>query len=485
MVSGRLTGPIGIAQPRGAALPTLLIIALVAFVTTLDNNIVAAAVPSIGGELGLGLTELQWISLGYILPFAGLLLVAGNLVDRWGQRRALLLGLLVFGTAALAGGFARDAAALIAARVVQGAAAAVLVPATLSLLRTNLDVRGRAIGAGIWTAALAVAIAVGPAAGGMLSEHLHWSWIFFSNVPFAVAAAALVPVAAAATRRSAPGGADVWGMLLVTAAMILFLMALVGTGEQTPNLLGRVVPAGLGVLALVAFVVVQRRTAHPLLPRALVAERAFLGGVSVQLLWGLGVSGVFFFTPLLHQESLGLTPTGAGLPLVLVAVAIVVATPLVAPSVERCGPRYTVVIGLILVSAGLLAIAVVNHVPSIPPRIPGLLLIGAGSAFTTPLTSFSLEVVATRDAGIASGVLTASRELSSALGVALIGLVLTVRQSAELSAGAPEPEALASGFTTGLVTAAIVELLAAAVTFACFRSRQFDQHRETADSGGE
>jgi EmrB/QacA subfamily drug resistance transporter len=484
MVSGRLTGPIGIAQPRGAALPTLLIIALVAFVTTLDNNIVAAAVPSIGRELGLGLTELQWISLGYVLPFAGLLLVAGNLVDRWGQRRALLLGLLVFGTAALAGGFARDAGALIAARVVQGAAAAVLVPATLSLLRTNLDVRGRAIGAGIWTAALAVAIAVGPAAGGMLSEHLHWSWIFFSNVPFAVAAAALAPVAAT-TRRSAPGRVDVWGMLLVTAAMILLLMALVGTGEQAPNLLGRVVPAGLGVLALVAFVVVQRRTAHPMLPRALVSERAFLGGVSVQLLWGLGVSGVFFFTPLLHQESLGLTPTGAGLPLVLVAVAIVAATPLVAPAVDRWGPRRTVLVGLILVSAGLLAIAVVNHVPSIPPRIPGLLLIGAGSAFTTPLTSYSLEVVATRDAGIASGALTASRELSSALGVALIGLVLTVRQNAELSAGAPEPEALASGFTAGLVTAAVVELLAAAVTFACFRSRQFDQHRETADSGGE
>ncbi|SFS90036.1 MFS transporter [Saccharopolyspora flava] len=471
MLPGRTTGPVGLAQPRGAAVPTLVIIALVAFVTTLDNNIVAAAVPSIGRELALGLTELQWISLGYILPFAGLLLVAGNLVDRWGQRRTLLLGLLVFGTAALAGGFARDAVTLIAARVVQGCAAAVLVPATLSLLRTNLDVRGRAIGAGIWTAALAVAIAVGPATGGLLSEHLHWSWIFFSNVPFAIAAAALTPAAAVVTGRSAPGRVDVRGMLLVTAAMLLFLMALVGTGEDTPGPAGRFVLAGLGAVSLAGFALVQRRSPNPLLPRALVAERAFLGGVSVQLLWGLGVSGVFFFTPLLHQESLALTPTEAGLPLVLVAVAIVGATPLVAPAVERWGPRYTVLAGLILVSAGLVAIAVINHIPAVPPRIPGLLLIGAGSALTTPLTSFSLEVVAARDAGIASGVLTASRELSSALGVALIGLVLTVRQNAELAGGTPAPHALASGFTAGLITAAIVELLAAVVTFVCFRSR--------------
>ncbi|MBN6036639.1 MFS transporter [Amycolatopsis sp. 195334CR] len=395
--------------------PTLVVIALGGFVTSLDNNIVAAGVPSMARELGLGLGELQWVSIGYMLPFAALLLVAGLLVDRLGQARTLVGGLIGFGIGAVAGGFATTGWVLIGARVLQGTAAAFMVPGLLSLLRTNLNSRQRAVGATLWTASLAVALAVGPTVGGLLSEYLHWGWIFFSNLPFVAAIALLVPATAGGRRHRG-------GRIHLRPMFQAFW------------------------------------------------QRVFVSGLLVQILWGLGVSGVFFFTPLLHQESLGLTPLLAGLPLVLVALAIMAATPAVPWSVTRFGPHWTVAVGLTGVAAGLVAVALVNHIPEIPPRIPGLLLIGAGSALTTPLTSFALEVVPGEHAGMASGLLTASRELSGAAGVALIGVVLTSVRATHLQLG--EGPALATGYTAGLYTAAGLELAGAALALAVFRRRE-------------
>lgn len=431
--------------------PTLVLIALGAFVTTLDNTIVAAGAPSIARDLGLGLGALQWVALGYMLPFAGLLLVAGTLVDRWGRRATLLGGLLAFGLGATAGGLAGTVWLLIAARVVQGLAAAFLVPALLSLLRANLDARGRTVGAAVWTACLAAALALGPALGGVLSASPGWSWIFFVNLPFVAAMLALLPLTT--TRDRAPAGPPpaVGAMAVVTAGLVLVTAALVELGSAPRT---GVVLLGAGTVLGGVFVLRERRARAPLVPETLMRNRVFAGSLAVQTLWGLGVSGAFFFTPLLHQEFLGLGPVGAGLPLVLVAVAVVAATPAVPWAVATVGPHRTVAVGLAVVAAGLLALAVVNHVPAIGPRLPGMVLIGAGSAFTVPLTSHALDVVAERHSGTASGLLTASREVSSALGVALVGAVLTTVRGARLQGGATPGEALAGGYTAGLLTAA-------------------------------
>lgn len=465
----RETGPAREKEPPPKAVAaTMVIIALIAFVTTLDNNIVAAAVPSISRDLGLSLAEVQWVVIGYMLPFAGLLLVAGTLVDRWGQWRALLLGLLVFGLAALLGGIAGDAATLIVARVLQGAAAAVIMPAALSLLRTGMDAKRRAVGTSVWTAFLALAIAAGPAVGGALSEYLHWSWIFYSNVPFVVVAAILVPIAARDSRPMPTGRIDVGAMVLATTAMTSFTMAMVSLGESSASAIEWPIPAGIGVITAVGFLVSQRCAAQPLVPKAVLEQRAFVGGVLVQLLWGLGVTGIVFFTPLVYQESLRLSPTEAGMPLIAAAVGLILVTPFVPALVARWGPRNTVVAGLALVAAGLGLLALVNHIPSVPPRMPGLLLLCVGSALTTPLTTFALDMVAEEHAGVASGLLTASRELSSALGVAFIGALITLRQTAELDAGAPLDRAISAGFTAAYLGAAVVELLAAWLTLGVF-----------------
>ncbi|WP_414938610.1 MFS transporter [Amycolatopsis sp. cmx-11-51] len=449
-------------------IPTLVMIALGAFVTTLDNTIVAAGAPSLARDLDLDLPALQWVSIGYMLPFAGLLPVAGTLVDRWGQAATLRAGLLAFGAGAAAGGLATTAWLVISARVLQGAAAAFLVPALLSLLRTNLDARGRALGATVWTACLAVALALGPTLGGVLSEYLGWGWIFFVNLPFVAAMLVLLRTVDTTGRdRGSRARPAALSMLVVTAGMVLVTAAVVELGEG-----GAVLPAAFGAAGTglaIWFVRKERHARERLVPAELTGHRVFTGSLIVQLLWGLGVSGVFFFTPLLHQESLGLGPMLAGLPLVAVAVAVVAATPLVPWAVPRFGPHRTVAVGLATVAAGLLAVAAVNHVPEVLPRIPGLVLIGAGSALTTPLTSHALEVVAGKHAGTASGLLTASRELSSALGVALIGAVLTVVRTAKLDEG-PAP-ALASGYTAGLLTAAALQLVGAILAFRLLSGR--------------
>ncbi|GAB3148492.1 MFS transporter [Amycolatopsis stemonae] len=437
---------------------TLVVIALGAFVTTLDNTIVAAGAPSIARDLGLDLGSVQWVALGYMLPFAGLLLVAGTLVDRWGRRATLVAGLLAFGFGAVVGGLADSAGLLVAARVVQGAAAAFLVPGLLSLLRSNLDARGRTLGAAVWTACLAAALALGPALGGLLSEYLGWGWIFFVNLPFVAAMLVLLP--GTTPRGRSPGGPrpPVAAMAVVTASSVLLTAALVELGSH-PATGSALLAAGAALGA--GFVVRERRARAPLVPMALTGNRVFAGSLVVQVLWGLGVSGIVFFTPVLHQEFLGLDPVRAGLPLVLVAVAVVAATPVVPRAVSALGPQRTVGAGLAVVATGLLALAAVNHIAALAPRAPALVLIGAGSAFTTPLTSHALDVVAEGQSGTASGLLTASRELSSALGVALVGAVLTTVRTLRLDAGAPPGQALAGGYTAGLLAAAGLTLAGA------------------------
>jgi MFS family permease len=381
----------------------LSVAALTGFVTTLDNTVIAAAAPSIGRELGLGLISLQWIGIAYMLPYAGLLLPAGRLLDRFGRRHLVMAGCAVFAAGAVLGGVARTPESLLTARVVQGVAAAFVVPGTLSLIRTELPAGRRASAIAAWTAALAAALALGPWLGGVLAEYLHWSWIFYSNVPFA--AAAFVLLAGTPAERHTPVRGS-WS--------------------------------------------------------GLAANRVFAGSNALVLLWGLGISGIVFFTPLAYQETLGLGPADAALPLVVVAAGVIATTPFVPMVTRVLGPRHTVVLGLVVLAAGLLQLAVVHDETTMAPRLLGLALAGIGSAATAPLTTYALDQVGTGDAGTASGVLTTTRELSSALGVALIGAVLT---SAAGGAG------MAAGYTAALVVAAVLQLAGAALALIVLRPR--------------
>jgi MFS family permease len=427
---------------------TVLLIGLVAFVTAMDNTIVVAAAPTIGRELGLGVTVLPWLSIAYLLPYAGLLLLAGTLVDRFGLRRALLAGLVWFGAFAVLASLAGDATLLIAARVGQGCGAALIVPATMSLVRTRLPQSARATGAAIWTAALAAALALGPWLGGVLAEYASWRWIFAAALPFVVPAALLVPREV----RSGDAGVRVRpGPAIVVTSGLVLVTAAVGT---TSILLG-----AAGIAALVAFTRMERRAVTPLVPRQLVRDRPFLLINVVASLWGVGIGGVVFFTPLRYQDGLGLSPQAAALPLVLVAVALIVTASFVPHALTRVGPQWTIAGGLVLVAAGLAWLAAVDHQPGLGPRLVGLLVLGVGSACTTPLTALALDRADVDIAGAASGVLTASRELAGALGIALFGLVVSL-------AGTD-----LAGYRTGLLAAAVLQFAGAGLTFTALRKQ--------------
>ena len=276
-------------------------------------------------------------------------------------------------------------------------------------------------------------------------------WIFAAVLPFVVPAFFLVPREMPAGDsgvrvRSAPAFVVTAGLVLVTGAVVALGVPAAGV---TPLVLGVA-----GVAALWAFTMVERQAANPLVPRRLVADRPFVLVTVVASLWGVGIGGVVFFTPLRYQDGLGLSPQTAALPLVLVAVALIVTAPLVPHALRRLGPEWTIAGGLVLVAAGLFWLAVVDHLPGLAPRLGGLLVLGVGSACTTPLTALALDRADVSIAGAAAGVLTASRELASALGVASFGLVLSL-----------------ADYRAGLAAAALLQVAGAGLTFVALRSR--------------
>ncbi|MFD7133408.1 MFS transporter [Streptomyces sp. NPDC059894] len=438
--------------PRPSSGRLLTVIALVAFVTTADNSVLVAALTSMRAELGLGMAGAQWLGIAYMLTFAGLLPATGPLLDRWGPA-GLRAGLVLFASASLAAATASDAVVLMAARVGQGAGAAIVVPGTLRLLRTGLPARHRPLGAAVWTAALAAALALGPWLGGVLTQHGHWSWIFLAHLPPLAAAAVLLGRPAHDGAEPVRTAIPVGPALLAVAASTALMAAIVGWGQDWTWL-----PVAVGAAALATLVRHELRSATPLLPREVVRNSAVLGSVAVLLPWGIGVSGAVYFTPMVHQETFAQGPVAASLPLVVIAIAVVVATPAVVRMTRRFGVRATVAAGCLTGGGGFLALAGTAHAPDLLSRVPGLVLLGLGAACTAPLTAHPLDTVAGRDSGTVAALLTAARETAAALGVALLGLVLARNAVADLAHGYATALVIAAGLQAVAATAALTLL---------------------------
>ncbi|WP_433335101.1 MFS transporter [Spirillospora sp. CA-294931] len=442
---------------------------LAAFMTSLDNTVVNVALPAIQRDLGLTLAGLEWVVTGYILAFAGLLLTGGRLADRHGRDRAFLAGTALFTAASLAAGLAPTASLLLAARIVQGAGAALVLPATLAILATDLTARARLHGFALWTAAVAVSLALGPLVGGALSQHAHWSWIFLVNVPagavtLLVARHALPRADVEARRLDLPG--------LVTSAIALTAATyvLVQGHEHGWTATAILVAAAIAVTAALAFAAVESRAPDPLIDLALFRAPAFGGGIAITILSGLGVNGIFFFTALVLQTVLGLSPTETGLAFVPIALCVAAATPLAPYLARRWGTRPTVTAGLLLLAAGLAGAAAAGRDEGVPGLLIPFAAVGMGSALTAPLTAVVLETVPTARAGTASGLLSVAREISGVVGIGVIGAVVATRQAAARHTGTPVPDALMSGYSAGLALAAVLVLAGAAISVATLRS---------------
>ncbi len=397
----------------------------------------------------------------YVLVFASLLLAGGRLADLYGRKRLFLAGTAVFTAASLASGLARGEGVLLAGRAAQGVGAALAAPTALAIISAMFSgerERSRAVGA--WSGVTALAVALGPLAGGFISQHWHWGWIFFINVPLGLLTLALGTAAISETRQAdATRSLDVPGLASATIALAALTYALIqghAAGWTSPVILASLAAAAA---AAIAFCVAESRSPAPMVDLALFRRRVFTGGAATLVLWGFGVLGVYFFTPIYLQVVLGFSPTRAGLAFVPMALLMAVSATL-APLVSgRAGASRTVAAGMALVAAGLAATALLGQHASFGALMGPLAAVGIGSGLTMPITAAILGVLPGDRAGVAGGILNVAREASGLLGVTVIGAILTARQGAALAAGATPHAAFLAGYSAGLAAAAALVLV--------------------------
>lgn len=466
---------------RARLFALLALLTLTGFVTTLDNTVVNVALPTVQRELELTVADLEWVASSYVLSFGALLLPAGRLTDLFGRRSVVATGIVVFTAASAGAALAGSGGTLIAARTVQGVGAALVVPASLAVVAADLPAHRRSTAVGLWTAALAVALALGPVVGGFVTQRWSWDWVFALNVPFGLLTLLLVPAIPAGSTESARGGLDLAGVGWSVLSLYLLTYGLVRGGEHGFTAAPVLLCLGVASVAAGVFVVVEVRAERPLVDLRLLRDRFLSGGVLAQMLWGVGVNGVFFFTALYLQRVLGFSPTGAGLAFLPLAGALLLCTPLSERAARILGAHVSIAAGLGLVALGLLYVSGTGLRAGYWDVQPGLLLIGAGSALTTPLTVRSLIRVPEGRTGMATGLLSAAREVSGVFGVVLVGVVLTRREASELRAGAEPRRAFLEGYDLGLRLAACCVLAGALVTLLNLHRR--GRHRRTVARG--
>ncbi len=472
-----------VAAPPGTepyAKHSLLMVALVlcAFITGLDNTVLNIALSSLKEDLGLSLTGLQWVGTSYILAFSSLLMVGGRLTDLFGRRQILITGMVIFVLASIFAGFAPNGPLLVLARVLQGVGGALVLPATGAVLANDVDTEKRHLAVGIWTASIASAIALGPIVGGAIVEVAHWSWIFFLNIPIGIAAIAMVRKTVPPEHIALPERPELIAKLdfpgLITSTLSLFAFTFVLVHGQEHGFTSAFVLGSIavGVISAWIFIRTEKATRFPLVDLVLFKDRIFSGGVAAQIIWGLGINGVLFFTALFLQDILKLSPFDAGLFYLPLAIAIGVTVPIGAKMANAVGVNITVAFGMMLIAVGLL-MGVFIGADDPPIRfLAGLCVVGLGSGLTTPMTSAVLDRLPHEKAGGGSAIVSTAREISGVLGIVAIGAVLVVRRQHAIDSGVNETEAFVTGYHLGLIVATVIMILGAIVSWLTLTTKE-------------
>jgi EmrB/QacA subfamily drug resistance transporter len=443
----------------------LAVLAMADFMVILDSSIVNVALPSIGRALGLSQGGLSWVVNAYVLTFGGFLLLGGRLADLLGRRRMFMTSLAVFSAASLAGGLAPSGAALVAARAVQGLAAAVLAAAALSLVTATFaegPERNKAMG--IWGSVAGSGAAVGVLLGGVLTTSLGWRWTLFVNVPIGVACAAAAPHLIAESRAPGEGRAfDLAGAVTVTAGLGALVYGLVGAssaGWASPRTAGSLAAAAA---LLAAFAAIERRARGPLVPFSIFRLPALRAANVIMLPTGAALLSLFFVLSLYEQQVLRYSALQAGLSQLPLAITIIAAAGLASRLTSRAGLKPALLAGLVLFAAGLAWLAQVTDTSSFTAGIlgPSLLIgTGLGLAFVA-LTIGSMTGTAPRQAGLASGLINSSQQIGGSLGLAIAATIATAQTTRSLAAGAAPAAALTAGFRLAFLAAAALAAVAA------------------------
>ncbi|NJC72719.1 MFS transporter [Planosporangium thailandense] len=414
-------------HPRRWAILGVLVVSLL--VVVLDNTVLNVALRTIADPVhGLGATQsqLEWAINSYTLVFAGLLFTAGVLGDRYGRRATLLIGLVLFGLASFASAYAQSPAQLIGARALMGIGGAAVMPVTLSIISNVFDPRERARAIGVWAGSVGLAVAIGPVVGGALLERYWWGSVFLINVPIVVAGVIAVLAIVPESRDPKPGRVDVAGVLLSVLGLVVLVYGVVDAGDHgfgRPVAWGSIV-AGLAILA--GFVAYERRIPFPSLDVRLFADRRFSAAVAAVGLVFFAAMGSMFFMAFYLQLVRGYSPLKSGLLMVPFAVAQMVFAPRSSALVRRYGPKAVMAAGMVVTGVALAGFAFVT-VGTAAWVVAALAFVqGVGMANVMPPATESVMSSLPREkAGVGSAVSNTVRQVASALGVAVLGSVLS------------------------------------------------------------
>jgi len=444
----------------------LMLLLAVAFLDFVDASIVTVALPSIRSDLGFSFQNLQWVLSGYLLTYGGLMLLGGRAADLFGRRRLLVSGTTLFAVSSLAAGVAPDNTVLIVSRLIQGAGAAMMIPAALSILTTTFTEpsdRYKALGA--WGAVGGLASAVGVFLGGVITEFIDWRWVFFVNLPAAAlilrAIFRLVPADPKVERR---GNLDVFGAVLITAGMLLLVYTIVeapDVGWGDARTIGGFAIAGL-ILAI--FVGYETRHSNPVFPFSIFRVKGLAAADVTMMTAMAGFYTMFLFITLYLQNVLGLSQLEAGAAFLPPTFAVVVAAGISTALLGKVGTRPVIVVGAILGAAGIFWLSKIPVDGSYWSNVlPALLLASLGlGGVMVGTTTAAQNGVSPDKAGLAAALVNSSMWLGGALGIAIFSAVATSTTADRLAEQAPQAEALTAGFQDALMLAAIF-LAAAAV----------------------
>jgi EmrB/QacA subfamily drug resistance transporter len=462
----------------------LAAVALVQFLVSVDLSIVNIALPQMADHLGFSPVGLTWVINAYALAFGGLLLLGGKAADRYGRRRVLLVGLVLFALASLAGGLAQAPGALVTARAVQGVGAAALAPAALALLTSTFPSgRARAKAFGVWSAVNASGGAFGVVAGGLLTQYAGWRWVMFVNVPLAAAAVALTQRAIPVDRRGVPSTErpDLLGAALVTAGMTLLVLGVVRTDQHAWTSGTTVTTLAMAIILLAAFVLVERTTERePLVRLSLLTNPAVAGANAFNLLLGAVMGSGFYFVVLYLQRVLGTGPAATGLESLPFAVGVVAGSVLAVRLSHTFTPRALLVVGGLITAVGYSGYAFISSdgsyaVDILPPLVVSSLGYGLCLA---PVVSVATANVGAHESGVASALLNSSRQVGAALGLAALGTAAYHR-----TGHLETPRSLTAGYTLGLLLDAALLAVAVAVAVAVLPRERTDQVKHSPPGG--
>lgn len=440
---------------------TLAVVSAGTAMLLLDVTVVNVALPALREDLGASFAELQWVVDAYALALAATLLTAGALADRLGRRRVFAGGLIGFTACSALCGLATSGTLLDVARALQGVGAAAMFAASLALLAHEFQGAERGVALGVWGAITGAALAIGPLVGGLLIDALSWRWVFLVNLPIGILLTWLTLTRLPESRERAVRGLDPAGLALFGAACFLLTLGLIRGNEDGWGSLPIVAALAGAVLALLAFVAVERRAETPMLAPALFRIPAFTGTAVVAFAQSVALYPLFLFLAVYFQGVLGMTPTETGLRMLPITLVLFAVAPISGRYTSRVDLRVPLVAGLVLIGCALLLMRGLEASSAWTELLPGFVVGGVAIGVISPaLAAAMVGVLSVERSGLASGVNNTFRQLGIAVGIAGLGAIFTHHTGA--AAGA---EGVTAGLNAIFLVSALVAFSAAALAW--------------------